>query len=342
MWQVIGQDKAVNSLRNSLDSGRLSHAYILAGPHHVGKMTLAINLAQALNCQSDEKPCGQCHSCRRIASGNHPDFAVIRRTEASAAEDSAQRKNITIDQIRDVQHSINLKPFEGGYRAIVIDQADQMTEEAANALLKTLEEPPDHTVFMLLTAQEDSLLPTIRSRCRKIPLTPLPTGLIRKALIDQWEIDPQQADRLARFSHGAIGWAISAIKDDRLLEERTEQMNRLIRLPQADITDRFQVAEEWAATFVKNRSRVRDDLELWLTWWRDVLLMKTGAEEFLTNIDRQGSLREQASSAGLQSIRDVIQSIQTAMAQLEQNANPRLTMDVLMLNTNSEKASSHA
>ena len=145
MWQVIGQSKAVNSLKRGIAERRLSHAYIFAGPQHVGKMTLAINFAQALNCLSEDKPCGECHTCHRIASGNHPDIQVIRRDEAGKSEDTPQRKGISIDQIREMQHSVHLKPYEGSYRVIIIDGSEHMSEEAANSLRRQ----PFFTVYSI-------------------------------------------------------------------------------------------------------------------------------------------------------------------------------------------------
>jgi DNA polymerase III subunit delta' len=337
MWQVIGQDKAVNSLKRSLSEGRLSHAYLFVGPEHVGKMTLAVTLAQALNCTSADRPCGECSACRRIASGKHTDIYIVRRADVSESEESAQRKNITIDQIRELEHSVNLKPYEGGWRVVIIDGAEFMNDEAANALLKTLEEPPESTVFVLLTTDEVALLPTIHSRCRKIELSPLPIQALRQALVERFEAPPERADLLARLSHGAIGWAISATSDGKILEERSENLASLISLEDADIIARFEFANKMATLFGKNRVLVRDRLELWLTWWRDLLLMKNGCVEFVTNADRQDILEQQAGKYSLNSISGIIKSIQEAMHQLEQNANPRLTLEVLVLNTRVER-----
>jgi len=342
MWQVIGQDKAVSSLERSLLEGRLSHAYLFVGPQHVGKMTLAINLAQALNCVSEDKPCGQCHSCRRIASGNHPDIRIVRRAEALDSEEPSQSKNIRIDQIRELQHSVNLKPYEGGWRVIIIDETEFMNEEAANALLKTLEEPPDSTIFVLIASDEGSLLPTILSRCQRLEVPLLPIQTVRQALVDKWGTPPERADLLARLSHGAIGWAISATRDDNMLEERSQNLESLIALTGSDITERFEFAADLAIQFGKNRALVRARLELWLTWWRDLLLLKNGCTKFVTNIDRQDILEQQAGKYSLNSIRGIIKSIQETMQHLEQNANPRLALEVLMLNINVEREKSYA
>ena len=342
MWQIIGQDKALNSLKTSIKNERLAHAYLFLGPAHTGKMTLALNLAQALNCSSEDKPCGQCSSCHRILSGNHPDIAHISRADGSGSADGPQHKNIIIDQIRQMQQSVILKPYEGGHRAIIIDGAEFMSEEAANALLKTLEEPPQNTIFILLATEEASLLPTILSRCQKVDFKPMPTESIKQVLINNRQLNPQKADILSRISCGAIGWAISAIDDETVLEERSSNLGKFIDLMEIDITGRFEFAAELAALFAKNRVLAGNRLELWLSWWRDLLLTKYSCGQFITNIDKKEILDEHAKIYSPDSIHVMIKSIQDTMRQLEQNANPRLALEVLMLNTNTEREKNYA
>ncbi|MBT4513178.1 MAG: DNA polymerase III subunit delta' [Chloroflexi bacterium] len=332
MWQVIGQDKIIDSLKHSLSDGHLSHAHLFLGPKNVGKMTLAINLAQALNCESDSKPCGQCHICRRIASGNHPDIQFIQLAEADDTDKSSSRKTISVEQIRDMQYSINLKPYEGSHRVIIIDGADHMSDGAANSLLKTLEEPPSNTVFVLLAIDEALLLQTILSRCRKFDLLPMTVDIARQALIEQYGIQPERAELLARICHGRIGWAISAIEDESILEERSRNLSNLIDLASADTTDRFEFASELATQFGKSRLAVREDLILWVTWWRDIMLMKNGCADSIINIDHENVLREHAEQCSTSVIGETIKAIQETMQQLDQNANPRLALEVLMLN----------
>ncbi len=330
MWQVIGQDRIVNLLERSIAEGRLSHAYLFVGARHIGKMTLALTLARALNCASEEKPCGECSSCRRIISGNHPDVGIIQLAET--AEDQSSRKTISVDQIRDLQYSINLKPYENGYRMIIVDGAENMSAGAANALLKSLEEPPPSTVFILLAVEENLLLPTIHSRCQRLELEPMPVQTLQQVLVEQWGAPHEQADLLARFSHGCIGWAISALSEESILEERSGNLENLISLTRSDISERFRFAAELAAEFAKSRMVVRERLELWLTWWRDLLLLKNDCAEFIVNADRKDMLQQQAAQCGLSAIGKAIRSIQETMQQLDQNANARLALEVLMLN----------
>ncbi|MBT9163628.1 MAG: DNA polymerase III subunit tau [Chloroflexi bacterium] len=358
MWQVIGQTKLIDSLRRSLADGRLAHAYLFVGPQHVGKMTLAITLAQALNCLAEDKPCGECPPCRRIASGKYSDVQVIGRADKPVgSRQSAVRgagdyrlltidyrlsKEISIDQIREMQHNVSLKPYEGDQRLIIIDGAEHMSEEAANSLLKTLEEPPPSTTFILLAADEGSLLPTIVSRCQRLKLSPQPVGPLTQALMERWGTPSERADLLARLCHGCIGWAIRAIHNEEALAKRSEHLDSLISLSRGDVSERFAVAGQLATQFGKDRASVVERLELWLTWWQDLLLVKNGCGEFITNIDRREALQEAATQYSLSAIGGMLQSIRETTQQLEQNANPRLALEVLMLNIPLEREAIYA
>lgn len=331
MYQVIGQPKAVEILRRSLETGRLAHSYLFVGPPHIGKKTLALGLAQALNCEEAERPCGWCASCLRIAAGKHADVQVISRLAEDAQGDAASKKQITIGQIRELQQTAALLPYEGRARVFIIDGAEHLNEDSANCLLKTLEEPPPQVFIILLTLNDGMLLPTIVSRCQRIELVPAPPHVIEDALVQTWEVDPAKARTLGRLSRGCIGWAISAALDERVLEERSERLTELRDLPTSSIAQRFDVAARLAAGVSKKRHSVEETLALWLEWWRDILLVKAGCSQFITNVDEEAALRQQATGYGLNDVKDCIEAIRAAQRQLEQNANPRLVLEVLML-----------
>ncbi len=324
MWQVLGQSKAITLLERSIQIGRLSHAYLFVGPPHVGKMSLAVNLAQSVNCEAEKVPCGECASCRRIASGKHADVQVISLV-------SAEKREISIEQIREMQTSASLPPYEGKQKVFIIDRADLLSHEASNCLLKTLEEPLPRVLILLLTAREKLLLPTIISRCLRVELRPLPYALVEEELRQHYEISEQKADLLARLSEGCIGWALRAVQDERLLEERTQGLNTLIALTNATSKQRLTYAAELAAQFGKAREEMEKVLTLWVNWWRDLLLLKGGNSKFITNIDQKSALLRQAKKYSMKQIKDFIHQIQETSEQLEQNANPRLTLEVLML-----------
>ena len=327
MWQVIGQDKAVSFLRRSLETGKLAHAYLLVGPPHVGKMTLALNLAQALNCEAAERPCLKCASCLKIAGGGHADVQVIGLDQNG---DGAEAKLIGIDQMKQVLHSASLPPFEGACKVFIIESAELLSMEAANCLLKTLEEPEAKVIFVLL-ATNDRLLPaTVVSRCQRLELPPLAITVAAEALTSKG-IEAGRARLLAGLSHGRLGWAILADGDEGLLQQRGEEMDKLTSVLNGDSEARFAYAAGLATRFVQNRTLVNGVLELWLDYWCDLMLVKAGCPELITNIDRRDGLAATAAGYRLEQIRAFIESLRAAGEQLRQNANPRLVLEVLML-----------
>jgi len=331
VWDVVGQDKAVALLKRGLEKDSLAHAYLFVGPPRVGKMTLATNLAQALNCGGDERPCGGCVPCRKIASGNHPDVQIIGLIKDEKSAEGKLRTEISINQIEEMQHLAYLPPFEGKYKIFIVETAELLSLDAANRLLKTLEEPVGKVVFVLLTVNDKLLPATVVSRCQRIELMPLPTGEVESALISRWQVEAERAKLLARLSHGCLGWAISAAADGGLVQQRDEKLDRLLDVIESDTEGRFAYATQLAAQFVQNREVVQEVLNLWLDWWRDLMLVKMGRNETVTNVDRMKELNEMAKKLELWQIRGFINSIQEAGEQLRQNANPRLVLEVLLL-----------
>jgi len=332
MWQVVGHDRTVSFLQRSLEKGALSHAYLLVGPPHVGKMTLALNLAQALNCEAAEPPCFDCEPCQKIASGKHADVQVLGLTSVGDSTESRSRVEISIDQIREMQHAANLPPFEGRYKVFIIDGAECLSIEAANSLLKTLEEPAERVVFILLTTSESLLPATVVSRCQRLELRPLGTREVEGALNSCLGIETEKARLLAGICRGRLGWAIMAAEDDTLLQQRSERLDKLLEVVDASYNGRFAYAAQLASQFGQNRRPVQEVLDLWLDWWRDLLMVKAGCKDAITNIDLESVIVSRAESYSLAEIKTVIDSIKTAAEQLEQNANPQLVLEVLMLN----------
>ena len=330
MWQLVGQDRAVTLLQRNLEQGSVAHAYLLVGPSHVGKMTLALELAQALNCQEAEPPCGECDACQRVAAGNHADVQVIGLSSNGNSNDKP-RTEISIEQVRDMQHDASLPPFEGSYKVFVIDGAEMMSNEAANCLLKTLEEPSAGVVFILLAANDSFLPDTVVSRCQRLELRPLPTSQVAAALGERRSLESTKTELLSRLCHGRLGWALTAADDESLLERRDQLVEKLLEIIRGDNEARFDYAAQLAAQFGKNRAAVREVLDLWLDWWRDLLLVRLGSTDTITNVDHEAELVEMAQDYSLSQIRAFIANIQSAAEQLEQNANPRLALEVLML-----------
>jgi DNA polymerase-3 subunit delta' len=329
-WQIVGQSRAVSLLQRSLEQKAIVHAYLVVGPPHVGKMTLALNLAQAVNCRGAEPPCDSCDTCQKIASGKHADVQVIGLNSAGNSNDKP-RTEIGIDQIREIQHSSSLPPFEGRCKVFIIDGAELMSTEAANCLLKTLEEPVGGVIFILLTANESVLPATVVSRCQRLELHPLAISQVTATLNQREGIEPQKAELLARLSRGCLGWALSAATDDSLLQQRAKGVDSLLDIINGDYQQRFDYVVQLVAQFNQNRGLVQEILDLWLDWWRDLLLVKLGCSDAITNIDHEAMLVDLARGYNRAQIRTVINGIQAAGEQLRQNANPRLVLEVLML-----------
>lgn len=332
MWRTAGHPMAVKLLDRSLIDGRLAHAYLLSGPPHVGKMTLALELAQAVNCLQTDKPCGQCAQCRRIAERRHADVQVITLETQSTDGRERTRAEIGIDQVREMQRVATLKPYEGSCRVFIFDGVERLSDEAANCLLKTLEEPPDQVLLVLLTAKRgDALLPTIVSRCQVIGLHPLPVPLVAQELIERWETDPERAEELARLSEGRLGWAVRAVKDPDLLRRRQERLERIVSIITGGLEERFAYAGELASLFLRDRESVGEELKLWLACFRDLLVIKEGVEELVVNTSLKQQLEDLAAKLSSIQIVDATKATEQVWEHLEQNANPRLALEVWML-----------
>jgi DNA polymerase-3 subunit delta' len=239
---------------------------------------------------------------------------------------------IAIAQIRDMERLAALQPYEGKHRVFIIDSAEYLNEESSNCLLKTLEEPPPKVLFILLTVNDNMLLPTIVSRCQRIEVHPLPAPGIERALIERWQVASDRARVLSRLCHGSIGWAISAAQDEKLIEERSQRLAELTNLTDESLEQRFSFAARLAVRFGKRRDTVDETLQLWLEWWRDILLVREGCAQLITNVDQEKTLSQHARCYSLIEVRGFIEAIRAASEQLEQNANPRLVLEVLMLN----------
>lgn len=322
MWQVIGQDRILSLLDYSLKNNSIAHAYLLVGPRHVGKGTLAINMAQALNCDGPEVPCGECRSCQRIREGKHADVTPIRLDS---------RTEIGIDDIRGLQHLANLPPYEGKCKVFIIDEAEYLSTEAANSLLKILEEPPPRVVWLLLAAEEERLLPTIISRCQRLELKPVPSERVQEVLINSYSVDADKAKLLTQLCHGRLGWALSALADCGIVEQRSQRIDRLVSLLTGGLEQRFAYAQELANQFSQDRKGGAQITEIWLDWWRDLMLIKGDCREAIMNVDYMTVLEEQAGGLSLSEIKEFLANLGLLQDAIFRNVNPRLALEWLML-----------
>lgn len=323
MWQVLGHDKAVRLLQNSIDAGRVSHAYLLSGPRNTGKSTLAREFAKALNCRESDRPCGACRSCRKIDGMAHPDVQVLSLEEGA--------RNISIDAVRELQGGVSLRPFEGSHKVYILEEAERLSEAAANSLLKTLEEPPPSVVLVLTTTNIATLLPTIVSRCQQVELRPVPVSIIEDSLVKQNGVEPARARLLAALSRGRMGWAVRAASDAELLPRREQLLQRLTALPRENRVARFAYAAELATLHGRDAEDARGVLETWQSWWRDLLLYRIGLAHLVVNVDFRDRLATEAQRYPVGALGRMVETIQQTITLLSQNVNARLALEVLMI-----------
>lgn len=328
MWQTAGQDRIISFLSDSMQHGNTAHAFLFAGPPHVGKMTLALDLASALNCTGEQPPCANCHTCKRIAQGKHPDVIMLDKNAGRDPKDRKKASEISIDTIREhLQRSSNLPPYEGKYKVYIIEDADLMSVEAANCLLKTLEEPPQHVVIILLTADENKLLPTVVSRCQRFELKPVALSEIESRLANKAGIQPDRIKLLARLSNGCLGWALSGTDDDSFLKGRSTRLSEFITLINMGWDERLNYIQKLPS----DRKAINEILDLWISWCRDVMLIKYNCEHAIINLDYVNDLKSWANMMTVPEIKEFIDCLNQAVINLSYNANLHLLLEVIML-----------
>jgi len=325
--EIINQDHAILLLREALRSGRISHAYLFVGPEGVGRKAVALSFAQALNCPNADgfDACGSCPSCRKIASGSHPDVRVL----------VPQGDSLKIDQIRALRQEAMYPPFEGRWKVYILEDAERMTAEAANSLLKVLEEPPERVVWILIVASTVSLLPTVVSRCQMVRFTLVPTALIKRALLERFHLPEAQARFLAALAAGRIGQAIVWASTKEALAEREAVLDLLARVESMDALERLLAAEELG----KQKERLSDLLDIAYLWYRDLLVwLQSRDEDLLFNLDKKEVISEVAPSFTPRELQRRIALVEEAKEAVRRNANPRLVLENLFLQFLSEEA----
>ena len=347
-WQTFGHDAAVRMLDASNIAGRLSHSYLITGPEQVGRRTLAIDLACLVNCVPQPDLFGEvpvldlasCPAAQRIRKGQHADIRIINTATPLKADkvgddgdsDGAYRQRISINHIHELQHDAALKPFEGKARVFIIDGAETMSAEAANALLKTLEEPAEGVYIVLVASTADALPDTIVSRCQRISLRPVTPELIAQHLVDRLEVEPEIADRLAKLSGGRPGWAVAAVKDPAVLELYSQAALRILNAVSGDLEERFIYARELSGRYRRDRDGVLNELHRWLEWWRDAAVARAGLRDSVINSEWMAAFDEIGGQLSEGAIAQAANAVSNTVTALEANAIPRLALEVMMLN----------
>ncbi len=320
-WNLVGHEWAVDMLKKHVIHGTTRHAYLFAGPPGLGRRTLALRFAQALNCQSPIEPgipCEECRDCRQIASMQHVDLTITHA--------DAEGGTMKVDQIREMRRTLTLKPYQSRFRVALFLRFQEANDSAANALLKTLEEAPSYAVLILTADNPEQLLPTIVSRCEVLRLRPLSIEEVQKALEDKG-YETRQSKLIAHISGGRFGYARHLLESDSLLEERDARLNDLQNLISASRVQKFTYADKLS----KDKDSMRQAILIWLSYWRDVMLRTAQAETPLVNVDRNVEIEDLAGRMDLSSARLVVTGLESALEKMDRNVNTKLLAEVLLL-----------
>jgi DNA polymerase-3 subunit delta' len=322
-WELTGHEWAVTMLQQHIQKDKLQHAYLFSGAPGIGKRTLALKFAQAINCTQRTipgEPCGTCRDCKQFAAMQHPDLSLVEDDDGSGT--------IKVNQIRELQHSLSLAPYQARYRIALLQRFENANANAQNALLKTLEEAPPRVVLLLTCTSPESLLPTIVSRCEILRLRPLPLDVLKEELTQKWQVPEQKARQLAHLTSGRLGQALHYHQDESLLGQRKTFQEDMSILLKSNTRDRFSYAE--AASQEKAELRFR--FETWLSIWRDMLHMRVESQAPLINLDMQNELNFLCHQMEIAEINQQASAMESALNQLETNQNPRLLTEVLLMN----------
>ena len=320
---VVGHKNIIKYISSAVQADAVSHAYILNGERGSGKRLLANLFAMSLQCQNraeDGEACGKCQSCKQAQSGNQPDIIKVTHEKPNT---------IGVGDIRtQVNDDIMIRPYSSKYKIYIIADADMMSVEAQNALLKTIEEPPEYAVIMLLTENAETLLPTINSRCVMLKLRNIKDTLIKKYLMENLEIPDYKADMCTAFAQGNMGRAIMLANSDHFNEIREEAVQLLKHINEMELNE--------IVAAVKNISvyklEITDYLDIIMIWYRDVLLYKATKEiDKVVFKDQLQSIKEQARKSSYEGIELILESLEKAKARLKANVNFDLVMELLFL-----------
>lgn len=324
---ILGQKKIKAHFRQSVKAGTFSHAYIIEGEKSSGKMMLAKTFAQSLLCENfDEEPCGVCPACLKVESGSHPDVIYVNHEKPNL---------ISVDEIRkQVDDDILIKPYEAEHKVYIIDESDKMNDQAQNAILKTIEEPPSYGVIILLTDNANKLLPTIRSRCLKLSMVPVNQQDIKALLMEKYELVDYQAQSYASYSQGVVGSAINMIYATEENERRERVARMLGRLKSSDGIEHksnLKMLDE-------DKDHLPEIFNLMTIWYRDVLLYKsTGQSGKLIFQDEAREIKEIAENTSYHGISKSLEDIEMAKTRFKSNVNLTTNLDLLLRNLKENK-----
>ncbi len=329
-WKILGHDWAVHMLQQHLVTDNARHAYLFSGPQGSGRRTLATRFIQAMNCPQQPSPgipclLDTCRHCRQIGNQQHPDVKIIQVPDG--------KSEIPIDLIHELQGFLMLAPYDAKYKVGLLLNFERANFHAQNALLKTLEEAPDRARILITADTPESLLPTIASRCELIRLRPLSTGMVAKGLVDNYQLTESQADFLDHLSVGRYGYAISLLNDQAFIEQRKELIGDLMAAMNSSLRGRFRLVEELLPVRLDTnakRQNARTALQVWQSFFRDILMTSAGANANLVNIDFSEEVGNLASKMTPTNAEKWISACDVALRRIEAYNNPRMVLEVFL------------
>ena len=318
---ILGHEQIKEHFKNAVETGKVSHAYILSGEAGMGRKSLANAFALSLLCEKGKpEPCMQCHACRQVLSGNHPDLIYVTHEKPAS---------IGVDEIREqINNTIMIRPYSSYYKIYIVDEAEKMTVQAQNALLKTIEEPPSYAVILLLTENANSLLPTICSRCVMLKLRNIKDQLVKRYLMEPLQVPDYKADVCTAFAQGNIGKAAMLAGSEHFNEIKDEAVRLLKNIDTMELGDLVEAVKRISAYKIE----ITDYLDILMIWYRDVLIYKA-----TMNIDRLifgeeiDSISERAKKSSYEGIETILEALEKAKARLRANVNFDLVMELLLL-----------
>lgn len=318
---IVGQEQIKEHFRSALTSRKISHAYIINGEKSAGKEFIAKIFAQTLQCEKGgDEPCMECHSCKQALSDNQPDIIKITHEKPNT---------ISVDDIRaQINNDVAIKPYSSPYKVYIMNEAEKMTVQAQNAILKTLEEPPEYAVILLLTTNVNSLLPTILSRCVVLNMKPVADDLVRKFLMEELQIPDYKAEVCVAFARGNVGRAKALASSEEFDNVKAEALSLLKYIQDMELYEIIAAIKK----INDYKLEVNDYLDIMAIWYRDVLLFKaTNDSNHLIFREEIQTLRKVAQRSSYEGIERVIQALDKAKNRLNANVNFELTMELLFL-----------
>lgn len=319
--EIIGHEQIIQHLKNAIEMDKISHAYIFNGPDQSGKKMLAEAFAMALQCERGaSEPCMECRSCNQAANHNQPDIIYVTHEKPNTLSVADIRSQLVND--------IEVKPYSSKYKIYIVDEAEKMNQQAQNALLKTIEEPPAYAVILLLTSNADAFLPTILSRCVTLNLKVVADDKIKKFLMERWRVPDYQADVCVAFAQGNVGKAVALASSDSFGELKAAAVQLLKRCHEIELYE-FKEAIKQISEY---KLQIDDYLDIMMIWYRDILIYKATTDvNRLIFKDEVYDIKKQASKSSYSGVEAILEAIEKAKLRLKANVNFDLVMELLLL-----------